>query len=207
MLGNGLMLEEHHVIIKQMIEERGPLGVNTIANELGVPLTTMQKRLHKQDYFVLNDRRKWDLPGNVAEKSIEDVDNNFDALIDAQITGIDNLVQMLSTNLKTTVTLLKTQKPQKYTKAPVAANVYIHPDYKVIVDEMKTLEGIVKKYRDRFDDDTLTLLLNTDWVRLRFKLGLNSFMDEIGNAFGDFLSPNGGELSETVIKHVKENQK
>lgn len=51
----------HNEIFK-LLDNHSDIGVNEIARKLDTPVATIQRFLVRQNYFIRNDRRKWQLP-------------------------------------------------------------------------------------------------------------------------------------------------
>lgn len=51
----------HNEIFK-LLDSHSDIGVNEIARKLDTPVATIQRFLVRQNYFIRNDRRKWQLP-------------------------------------------------------------------------------------------------------------------------------------------------
>lgn len=60
--------KEYHDAIKELLTNYGPMGVNAIANKLGIPVSSIQYYLKtQQSYFVQNNKRKWQLPDELED--------------------------------------------------------------------------------------------------------------------------------------------
>ncbi len=198
------MQKELHDRIILLLRDKGALGVNELAKLVDVPVSTLQKRLHTQSYFKQNDDKKWDLPQNVAESQATMTIEDFDVLISAQLTGIQSMYNMLTTQIKSVITLMSAHKPKPTT---VAVNEPIHSEITAIMDEMATLSNIVKKFREAFTKEEFSLLNNADWVSMRCYLGKDIFLNEVTEEIATHIQTNGDKLSEKTMNHIKDFQK
>ncbi|HEY0769776.1 MAG TPA: hypothetical protein VGD31_05535, partial [Sphingobacteriaceae bacterium] len=137
----------HHDRVLELIKEKGPLGVNELAKALSVPVTTLQRQLHNQSFFKLNNNKKWDLATNVANETVNESLKDFDSVIQSQLDGINALFGMLSSNINSTITLLSSQKALIRPVADTTVN--IHPKLKELDKSIKDVGVVFNKYVDK----------------------------------------------------------
>lgn len=204
-----MSLDKYYDEILQYITEHGETGVNILAKELNLPLSTMQRYLERQTYFRKTINRKWDLPDNVESdiKSntmtlmIESVENAV-KLLNSQLDEIQSNVQnalMPISTLKRAVNSLNT---------PVAGNsdevtpIMIDTDKKI-----KTTYTVFKKYKDRIPEGYTELILNVDMHRLTVEMGTIFTNADFSTDISSLLLGQIDELPEDTIEILKEYQK
>jgi hypothetical protein len=198
-------IDKYHADIRALIEREGALGVNSLSKALNVPLSTIQKYMHTQSYFQMNQSRKWDLPEKVVANDIKEVQSNFSSVIESQLTGITSLSEMLFTQIKSTITLLSAQKS---TNPPVASNsIDIHPEILKLDKNVKEMHLIFSKYIQKCPEEYQELIKNVDLYKLIKEKGTlymnSSFSIEITSLFLE----KSVDLSDDVIQVLKEYQK
>ncbi len=164
------MSEERHSAVLALITEKGPLGVTAISKTLNIPLNTMQKWLHNQSYFRMNENRKWDLPENVhsANKT-----NNLTLLVNAVKTqlllvkaekeNLDIAVQMAQdavNNLERTASTLNTQPVANQTSVTYPERLTKFPAM------LDNLMKVIKARKGFMSEEVYNLLINLRWVDL-----------------------------------------
>jgi hypothetical protein len=204
---------KYHDLILTIIGEKGALGVNQLARELNIPVSTMQRYLHKQTYFRINENKKWDLPekvaGDIKSTSLllmaEIVENSV-MLLKAQLDELDQSVENIRGPLET---LKKGVKVANLSAAgAVADKSDIANEYMLYVDnEIQTLMKATKKYVQVCPEEYQTILLNVDWYHLVLDMGFKYVKEYISPELGDLFLEKTDNLSEDVIESLKEYQK
>src|SRR5258708_15334181 len=161
------MTDQYFNSIKALIEQNGAMGVNALSKELNVPLSTIQKYMHRQSYFKMNQHRKWDLPEKVVTDNVQSSINNFDTVIESQLTGITSLSDMLITQIKSTITLLSAQKPILTSVAALPGkSSNIDKRLVELSENAHKLQEIFKKSKSNIPEEYLNILFNYDHIGL-----------------------------------------
>lgn len=206
-------LEERKDEILHIINEKGPQGVNALATALGVPLSTMQKYLHNQKYFRINDKRRWDLPENVQA----DIGAQALALM---VTGIETSILLLQTQLDEariaadnllvpTSSLKKALTAFKVPARPSVAkeDTRVIPErLNLILDTLENLPKIIKKRKEFVSEEVYNLLMSTDWLNLMLDNGKKVVDSVINPELQDVLLGEKSEFSEDVLSILLEYQ-
>jgi hypothetical protein len=160
--------------------------------------------MHRQSYFKMNDQRKWDLPESVTTKEIQSTINNFDQVIESQLSGITSLSDMLITQIKSTITILSAQKPIIAAVADKSPNI----DKRLIDFQSNTnkLKEIIKKQKANVPDEYYDLLINYDHIGLVMKEGSKYALDFLEGDIYSMLAGDARELSEETVEILRENQ-
>lgn len=202
------MSDPYHTQIKGLIQKHGALGVNSLSKELEIPLSTIQKYMHKQDYFRMNSRRKWDLPDNIAATEVKESISNFDSVIDSQLTGLTNLSELLIAQVKSTITLLTTQKPVYTAGAALPAkSPDIHPLFIEKDKAIKETYALFKKYIPVVPEEYRDLLKNVDLVQLILERGAIAFNNVCQTEIGELFLESSTKLSDETVNLLEEYQK
>jgi hypothetical protein len=195
----------YHSEVLTLITQKGPLGVSEIAKALNVPATTLQKQLHSQDYFKLNNRKKWDLPENVAANNTNEAIKDFDKVIAGQLESTNALFGMLTSNINSIMTLLSAQKP---IFAPVADNsTQLHPKVKELDKKIKETEVVFKKYVDKAPEMYQKLLRNLDLYALAIEKGTEYFNGTFTMEISSIFLEQTDQLSDEVFSLLEMYQK
>ncbi len=181
----------------------GPLGVNALSRKTGINVNTLQKYMERQDYFVKNEQRKWDLPNHQAVAEAVKAENNFAEVIDNQLNGIESVIELLTTNLRATITLLKAQKPP-----PVAAVApRIHPRFIEIDKRLKNFEKNVISHAKAVPEEYRELIKHLDIYELVIAKGTD-YLNSSGTAeLASLLIGELTELSPQTIEILERFQK
>lgn len=202
------MIDKYKDEVEKLIQTNGAMGVNALSKALDIPLSTIQKYMHRQSYFRMNVQRKWDMPTNVTTKEINEAINNFDNVIESQLSGITSLSEMLITQIKSTITILSAQKP---VLTPVAAlpdkSVNIDPRLINVNEEVQKLKDVFKKQKSNIPDEYVDLLNNYDHVGLYLKEGKDYVTNMLQDELFELLTGQTQTLSEEAIQTLKDNQK
>jgi hypothetical protein len=198
------MNDQYFEDIKVLIQQNGAMGVNAISKAIDKPLSTVQKYMHRQSYFKMNDQRKWDLPESVATKEIQSTISNFDQVIESQLSGITSLSDMLITQIKSTITILSAQKPIIATVADKSPNI----DKRLIEfqNNANKLKEITKKQKANIPDEYYDLIFNYDHIGLVMKEGSKYALEFLEGDIYSMLAGNARELSEETVEILRENQ-
>lgn len=203
------MIGKYHDDILAIISRNGAMGVNALQRELNIPLSTLQKYLHKQTYFRMNDERKWDLPENITS----DIKSNTLSLT---INVVENSILMLQSQLDemkqsiaNALAPIGTLKRgiDNLAPTPVAGKATpLDKRLSNLNDAALQYKVIVRKQKDIIPDQYLNLLINLDYVGLVFSLGA-VYADEMltGDIYG-VLVGSITELSDDLLDVIKENQ-
>lgn len=195
--------DRYYADIRRLIEKNGPMGVNQLSKELGVPLSTMQKYMDKdQTYFKKNSARKWVLPEDSVKEDMSITSNNFSNLIESQLMSMQALIDTLMAQFRATVTLLETNKPQ-YT--PVAEK--LHPRLVKMNENLKHTENVFKQYTPVVPEEYRELIANVDLHELAVKYGSDYLNGNFNTEISALFLEKSTELSEDVIEILKEHQK
>ena len=206
------MIDKYKDDIIVLIKKNGPMGVNALQRELDVPLTTLQKYLHRQTYFKINEDRKWDLPENV----IADIKNNtlelmtnvvensillLKSQMDEMQLSLNNALVPIST-LKRGISNLSagvasTESGQKIT----------NPHLLELIKHEGTLKEIFSKKKDNILEEYRNLLFNFDYIGLVRKEGEEYTKEFLEQNTYELLAGRTQILTEDTIQILKENQK
>lgn len=209
--------DKYYNPIEGMLQKNGPMGVNAIARELDVPVSTIQKWLERQDYFVKNANRKWQLPEKSEQieqsKSSHGLTGELDPVIEAQIRSISRLHEMLVTQLKNTVDFITEYEikgpPQvviEETEPPVAD---LDPRLIQLETDAKKLIEIFNKrdIKANIPEEFRALLNGYDHIGLIIKEGKDFATKFLEDEIFSLLSGRISTLSEETVGILKENQK
>lgn len=205
------MTDKYKEEVEGLIKTNGAMGVNALSKAMDIPLSTIQKYMHRQSYFRMNVQRKWDLPVNVATPETKGPISNFDTVIDSQLTGITSLYEMLLTQIKMTITILGAQKPAF---APVASS---SDDKSDIMSQMDSrmitmsqgahkLRGMFKAQKSTIPEQYYDLLMNYDHIGLIIKEGGEYATKFLEDDVYPIASGSVDELDEETVQILKDNQ-
>lgn len=206
------MIKKYHDPIFNAITQAGEaLGVNTIAKETDLPLSTIQKYLSSQQhYFRKTTDRKWDLPEKVNADITSDslvlavnVLENSILLFQSQLAEVQNSVSNLLVPTNTLKTGIQNKVYPVANSSPKVESELL----RIILEKVDKLPGIIKKKKDNFSDEYFKLLSNTNWLDLMLDMGNNYAKEVIEPALYDLVLGNTLELDEGVLTTIKEYQK
>lgn len=202
------MQDLYHAQIKGLIQKHGALGVNTLSKELDAPLSTIQRYMHKQSYFKMNSKRKWDLPDNIAASDTKESVNNFDTVIDSQLTGLTTLSDLLIAQVKSTITLLTTQRPAYTAVAALPdKSSNIEPIFIEKDKALKEMYAVFKKFIPVVPEEYKDLLKNVDLARLLVEKGTIFFNGDFSVEISDLFMESSNDLSDDTVKLLEEYRK
>lgn len=198
--------DRFHHVVKELLERNGAMGVNQLAKELGVPLSTMQKYLDKdQNYFKKNHSRRWVLPEVSAASDMSTASSNYANIIDSQIRSMDALIETLMSQFKATITLMEAHKPLNRSVADMSPNIDTRL-VKIHNDSVK-INDIIRKKKDNIPEEYEEMLFNLDYVALVIGVGESYAIKILSTDVYALLAGNGNELPEDTIETLKEYQK
>lgn len=207
-----MSLDKYRDDILRLISEKGALGVNSLSRELNVPLSTLQKYLHRQSYFKLNEEKRWDLPenvmGDIKTNSLVLMANVVENSILLLKSQLEEMQQSVGNALNPISTI---KRGLNAGLAPVAGNKSGHseidPRLTKVMDMKATLDNIFKKQKDNIPEEYQTLIFNFDYVGLVLKEGDNYTKEFLENGLYELLAGKEQELTEDTIEILKDNQK
>lgn len=204
------MSEERKDQILRVLSEKGALGVNALAREIGVPLSTLQKYLHNQNYFRMNDSKKWDLPERVTTdlktNTMTLMLNSLETAILLVQSQIDETRQSIANAL---VPVESLKRGFKNIQLPVAesGNVGLHPKWSEALDMLVKFPDIIKTRKDNLSEENYDLLRNVDWYHLYLDMGANYFINVLSGDIYNLLLGETDNLSEDTLTTIKEYMK
>lgn len=203
------MTEKYKDLILPLIKQNGPMGVNALSKAVDIPVSTLQKYLHRQSYFKLTDDKKWDLPENVAA----DIKSNT---LELMTNVVENNIQLLRSQLEEMqLTLENTLTPIGTLKrginnitTPVAdkSNSTIDPRLSRIMLMSTEIKRVFNKQKANIPEEYDKLLFNFDYIGLVLKDGefyTNTFLE--GEIY-ELLAGKEQTLSDETVEILKENQ-
>lgn len=204
------MIEKYHKPIFEVISRMGALGVNQIAKETDLPVSTIQAYLTKQQsYFKKNDDRKWDLPENVVS---EITDNS----LTLSLGVLENAILLIESQLREVVEsftniiipLNTLKKGLKDKPAPVADTIPkgASPKLRELMENVGRLPTIIKTKKSNLTPEQYDLLLNTEWLNLILDLGANYFRDEISPSLYELLLGSTAQIPEDILDVLNQYQ-
>jgi hypothetical protein len=203
------MTETRQDLIMAIIEENGPQGVNALSKALDIPLSTMQKYLHNQKYFKLNDQRKWDLPQNVQTEVKADTLALQVNVLETSILLIKSQLAEITHSVETSLEPMNALKRNISNYRPSVANTSqseLPPRVKKLLEILDTLPKLIKSNKSNLSDETYQLLIKTRWVDLIIDNGSRYLNSVIEPALHDVLLGEKDELSEDALITIKEYQ-
>lgn len=205
------MIAQRKADIITLIQIHGPMGVNALQRELGVPLSSLQKYLHNQNYFRKNEDKKWDLPENVAGELKGNSLTLMAEMVETTYKLLRSQVNEMSHALENAINPITSLKNNiNAVVVPVAADKVgqsiLDPRLRRINETKDTLSNIFHKQKDNIPKEYRNLFFNFDYVGLVIKEGetyTNKFLEE---GTYELLAGKDTELSEETIIILKENQ-
>jgi ACT domain-containing protein len=195
-----------HAEIKALLEKHGAMGVNQLAKELDIPLSTMQKYLDKdQTYFKKNQARKWVLPETSVNTDLNVVSSNYANVIDSQLMSMNALIETLMSQFRATITLIETNKPRNAPVAGIAPN--IDPQVLKLDKTIKDNYALFKKYVKVVPEEYQDLIKNLDLARLTAERGTLHVKGEFGKEIAALMLEKITELSHDTLVVLEEYQK
>jgi len=203
------MANNYHDMILAVITEQGELGVNEIARRIDVPLSTVQKYLERQTYFMKTERRKWDLPANVNADIKSDTMSLMVNSVENSLLILKSQLSEIQESVNNSLIPLSTLKRGISTvKTPVAGkSVNVHPKLVKLEEDANEIEEVFKKFKDKLPDEYKDMILNVDMVWLSISKGTEYVKGEFSNQISSLLLEKGDNLSDDVINSLKLYQK
>jgi hypothetical protein len=202
--------EERKDQITKVLSSKGALGVNALARETGINVSTLQKYLISQSYFRQNERKQWDLPERVTSDIRHNQLEMLATVAEGSIGLIRANVEELLINIDNALSPLKTLKRDiARIQLPVAqsVNVQIHPLFQDILDKLEQMPAILKSGKDKVNPEMYDILVNTDWHKLVLEMGSLYFSNTISGEIYNLILGETDILSEDALTTVKEYQK
>jgi hypothetical protein len=202
--------DERKSEIIKVLSSKGALGVNALAREIDLNVSTLQKYLHNQSYFRMNENKKWDLPERVTSDLRVNQLENLATITEASITLIRSNLEELLINVDNALSPIKTLKRDIARISPSVAqsvNVQIHPLFQDILDKLDQMPAILKSGKDRVNTEIYDILVNTDWHRLVIEMGSLYFTNTISGEIYNLILGETDSLSEDALTTIKEYQK
>ncbi len=206
------MTDKYRDVILELINKHGALGVNAIQRETDIPLSTLHKYLHNQNYFRQNTAKKWDLPENVQSEIKADTVslyvNQLETSIQILRTQLDDIVHS-ATNLLVPAESIK--KAIAHIQHPVAnssdvGNKRLPTKWRDIIEKIEELPKVIKSKKNTTTTEYYDLLRNVDWYELIIEMGLSYFRDVLSTEIYDVLLGQSSELSDDALENLKEYQ-
>lgn len=206
-----MSIDKYKDDIIKLISKNGPMGVNALQRELEVPLSTLQKYMHRQTYFKINDDKKWDLPENV----VADIKSNtlelMTNVVQNNILLLKSQLEEMQLTLDNSLVPINTLKRGISTiSAPVAvksSSSDIDPRLVHFNDAYNTLKRIIKDKKANIPEEYSELLNNFDYIGLMLKEGEEYTREFLDSDIYELLMGKEDKLSEDTITILKENQK
>lgn len=201
--------ESLHQQIKDLISKNGAMGVNALQKELGVPLSSLQKYLDKQqNYFIKNHSRKWDLPENAAESDMSTVTDNYSSIIESQIAGMNVLTETLMAQFRATLTLMQANRPRNPPVADKSSHEMLkHPTVQEMLRDLEQLPTILKRKKSDIPEEYQDLLQNIDWLGLVITKGSSYFREVISPAIANLILHDDEKLPDDIVNVLEGYQK
>lgn len=199
MRGLRVIMDKYYEKVKELLLAKGEMGVNAIAIELRVPVSTMQKYLERQDYFKKTDRRKWDLPERATNNAVKQQSSNH---LDTVALTIANQSQMVRAQLEAALMSLSIIETQSsiVTNAATMARLSVAGNSKQIdyrlskfAENVSTMKTAIKQNANKVSDKYKELLTRLDLLELSLRMG-SIFVNET-------LVP---ELSALLLNEIEE---
>lgn len=203
------MIDKYKDEILVLIQEKGPLGVNAIQRELNYPLSTLQKYLHRQSYFRINDDKKWDLPENVMGEVkttsltlVANVIENSILLLKSQLEELQLSVDNALSPINTLKRGISAQSP-----SVAAPSVKNHPLVDKIQSFVASLHESINNQKSNIPEEYRNLLLNVDLMRIMFKKGSDYFDSSFMPVFSGILLKETDVIPDEMLELIEHCQK
>lgn len=207
------MQDRYKSDIITLITQRGPLGVSALSKELNVAASTLQKYLHKQSYFKINEDKKWDLPENV----VSDIKSNtlvlMTDLVETNVKLLKSQLEEMLQTVENAINPIETLKRGVNTyQAPVASKSdkpvqKIDSRISEIIEMEATLQSIFKKQSSNIPEEYRDLFFNFDYIGLVLKEGQSYTKEFLEEGTYALLAGKDTTLEEDVLQILKDNQK
>jgi len=205
-----------HDEIEQLLREKGELGVNAIAQALQKPVSTTQKCLEKQSYFIRTQNRKWDLPERVldaANKTANQLENNaaqsrakeLALIVENVIAQVDAIKLRLSV-VGSAINELTPSPVTIAAQAAVANSPKVNSKFEKRIIELDKMHRILKAHIDRVPDKYKALLTNLDYSEVAWQIGATVMDNEINPELTSLILGEKTELQESTIALFEQYQ-
>lgn len=209
-------MDKYHESVKRVLTEKGELGVNSIARELNMSVSTLQKYLENQSYFKKTEKRRWDLPHKVAARTINEQSTTNFELVASTITSqsvtlrsqLEAALMCLSIMDSQVMIINDTAKLALAAVPPVADKPrQIHQALLTIEENAKVMTNVIKSKLSDIPEEYQQLLLNTDWLVFIANRGVLYVNNEVAPEISNLVLKEDNELSDEVTKLLNEYQK
>lgn len=194
-----------HGQIKDLLTKNGAMGVNQLQKEIGIPLSTLQKYLDKQqNYFKKNHARKWVLPEVAVESEMSAMAENYVSIVESQLASISVLIETVMSQFKSTLTIMDANKPQTHPVAGKSAN--IHPRLLNLDENTTLMVAAVKQHKKNIPEEYVDLLLNVNWLDLAIDMGAIYYKEVLGSELTDVLTGSRDTISDEILITLEKYQ-
>lgn len=205
-----MSIERYKDDILKLITTNGPMGVNALQRHLDVPTSTLQKYLHRQTYFKLNDDRKWDLPENVIGEIKTNTLSLMANVVENSLLVLQSQMEEMQHALSNTLAPMQTLKKGVNNIAVGVAdkgNIDIDPRLVKVSEEANKYLQIVKAQRANIPEEHKEIIFNFDLIALVLKEGQEYVRETVMDELSEILIGKSSSLSEELVQTLKENQK
>lgn len=204
------MTDERKSEITRVLAQKGALGVNALAREIGLNVSTLQKYLHNQSYFRINESKKWDLPERVTSDLRVNQLESLATVTEASITLVRSNIEELLINVDNALAPLKILKRDIGRIPPSVANsgtINLHPAISSLLENVAKYPEILKSKKDALSQENYELLQNVDWIPLILDMGRDFMTEVIDPEVYRLILGETTELSEDALIPLKKYQK
>jgi phosphatidylserine decarboxylase len=196
--------------IEELIRTNGEMGVNAIAVGISKPVSSVQKYLERQNYFLKTPNRKWELPERVMERVLSEFEGKSQdlAIREGLITIESTLVAMDAVKAKLSNVAQLLEKFNAMTKVqtpPVADKTKVNSKFEKRIIELDRMHKALKAHIDRVPDSYKELLSNLEYMEMAWRIGAIA-MDEINEELTSLITGEKTELQESTIALFKQYQ-
>jgi hypothetical protein len=202
--------EKYHDDLLDYISRNGATGVNELAKELNIPLSTMQRYLERQTYFKKTSNRKWDLP----EKVIGDIKTSTLTLM---VGGVENALKLLDAQMQEMQQQLRTammpidtlRRGVENIKPPVAgtSNGDIDSRLYKLQEDMALVPKLIKTHIDKIPEEYHDILNNVDWILLYIEKGREFFAERVSSPIASLITSDTEQLPDDALVALERYQK
>jgi hypothetical protein len=211
MKGNQMGTDEKKELILAVLRDKGAMGVSTLAKEVGLPVSTIHRYLHDQNYFKLNERRRWDLPervqtetnGNTLTLMVSGLENAI-LFLKAQLEEVRNSVDGLLVPTNTLKKGITNFSIEPALPVAIPSKRAIPERIETLLETLDNLPKIIRSRKDFVKPETYEMLRKVEWLDLMLDYGKKALDDIINPELQDVLLGNQEEFSEDVLGILKE---
>lgn len=191
------------------ITEHGETGVNVLAKEFNVPLSSMQRYLERQTYFRKTVNRKWDLPNNVDT----DIKTNTMTLM---VSSVETALLLLSSQLseiqssvQNALMPVSTLKRAVNTVLTPVADKTSNIDNEVLLFDksIKDTYAVFKQHVKVCPEEYQEIISNVDLYKLTIEMGTKFIAGDFNAEISSLFLEKSSILSDDIIDILKEYQK